>query len=143
MAPLVSVGRWFVLTNQARAATGCPVVPDSRSNRPLAQVGRQPHLMIIQGDVTGRAYRLNRGTTSIGRYSRCDIVLPYSTWCSWHHASVIKRGDGIAVRDLGSRNGTFVGLDRVTHRELTAGDIVRFGDRVALQLVFLDVPPPS
>ncbi len=85
---------------------------------------------------------LTQGTTSVGRDPRCDIVLPYST-VSWHHASIIKRGDVIAVHDLGSRNGTFVGLEKVDRRELAPGDVIRFGDRVALELVYLEIPRPT
>ena len=105
--------------------------------RPLAPVGRFPHLVIVEGYGAGRTYALSKGTTSIGRDPRCDIVLPYST-VSWHHASVSKRDETIVVQDLGSRNGTFVGLDRVVRQELVPGDLIRFGDRVTLKLVYLD-----
>jgi pSer/pThr/pTyr-binding forkhead associated (FHA) protein len=115
---------------------------DSHRERPLVPVGRFPHLVIVEGFNAGRTYRLTSGTTSIGRDPRCDVVLAYST-VSWHHASVTKRGDRIVLRDLGSRNGTFVGLDRIARRELEAGDLIRFGDRVVLKLVFIEVPRPS
>ena len=115
---------------------------DSKRDRPLAPVGRHPYLVVVEGHSTGRAYRLILATTSVGRDPRCDIVLPYST-VSWHHASIIKRGNVIAVHDLGSRNGTFVGLDKVDRRELGAGDVIRFGDRVALELVYLELPRPG
>ncbi len=112
--------------------------PDANRERPLVPVGRFPHLVIVEGFNAGRTYRLTSGTTSIGRDPRCDVVLAYST-VSWHHASVTKRGDRITLRDLSSRNGTFVGLDRVVRRDLAAGDLIRFGDRVVLKLVFLEV----
>lgn len=105
-------------------------------------VGRQPYLVIVAGYSTGRAYRLTLGTTSVGRDPRCDIVLPYST-VSWHHASITKRGNVIAVHDLGSRNGTYVGLEKVERRELAPGDVIRFGDRVALELMYLEAPSPT
>lgn len=111
-------------------------------NRRLIPVGRFPHLVVVQGFNAGRVYRLVSGTTSIGRDPRCDIVLAYST-VSWHHASVTKRGDRIVLRDLGSRNGTFVGLDRVIRHQLGPGDLIRFGDRVTLKLVFMEVAHPS
>jgi pSer/pThr/pTyr-binding forkhead associated (FHA) protein len=114
------------------------VSSDSRRDRPLVPVGRQPYLAVVEGYSAGRVYRLI-GTMSVGRDPRCDIVLPYST-VSWHHASIVKRGNLIAVRDLGSRNGTFVGLEKVDRRELAPGDVIRFGDRAALELVFLELP---
>jgi pSer/pThr/pTyr-binding forkhead associated (FHA) protein len=105
--------------------------------RPLAQVGRFPHLVIVEGYGAGRTYALSKGTVAIGRDPKCDIVLPYST-VSWHHASISKREETVTVHDLGSRNGTFVGLDRVQRRELDPGDLIRFGDRVTLKLIYLD-----
>jgi pSer/pThr/pTyr-binding forkhead associated (FHA) protein len=118
------------------------VSSDSRRDRPLVPVGRQPYLVVVEGYSAGRAYRLTLGTTSVGRDPRCDIVLPYST-VSWHHASIIKHGQVISVHDLGSRNGTFVGLEKVDRRELAPGDVIRFGDRVALELAYLEIPLPS
>lgn len=115
---------------------------DGNRERRLVPVGRFPHLVIVEGFNAGRTYRLVSGTTSIGRDPRCDVVLAYST-VSWHHASIAKRGDRIVLRDLGSRNGTFVGLDRVTRRELAPGDLIRFGDRVVLRLVFVEAARPS
>lgn len=105
--------------------------------RPLAQVGRFPHLVIVEGYGAGRTYALSKGTVAVGRDPKCDIVLPYST-VSWHHASISKRDETVTVHDLGSRNGTFVGLDRVQRRELDPGDLIRFGDRVTLKLIYLD-----
>jgi pSer/pThr/pTyr-binding forkhead associated (FHA) protein len=105
--------------------------------RRLVPVGQFPHLTIVEGYGAGRTFALSKSTVAIGRDPRCDIVLPYST-VSWHHASVSKHEETIVVQDLGSRNGTFVGLDRVDRRELVPGDLVRFGDRVTLQLIYLD-----
>lgn len=105
-------------------------------------MGRHPYLVVVEGYSAGHVYRLTQGTTSVGRDPRCNIVLPYAT-VSWHHASIVKRGDVISVHDLGSRNGTFVGLEKVDRRELAPGDVVRFGDRVALELVFLEIPPAN
>ncbi len=115
---------------------------DSRRDRPLVPVGRHPYLVVVEGYSAGRAYPLVRGTSSVGRDPRCDIVLPYST-VSWHHASIIKHGTVITVHDLGSRNGTFVGVEKVDRRVLASGDVIRFGDRVALELVFLELPRPT
>lgn len=108
---------------------------------PLVPVGRSPHLVVVEGFNAGHTYPLSSGTITVGRDPRCSIVLAYST-VSWHHASITKRGERITVRDLGSRNGTFVGLERVAKRELEPGDLIRFGDRVTLKLVFVEEPPP-
>jgi hypothetical protein len=52
----------------------------------------------------------------IGRAPECDLVLPHSS-VSRVHASLVRRGDAVFVRDLGSVNGTLVGTRRV-HGEL-------------------------
>jgi transcriptional regulator of acetoin/glycerol metabolism len=52
---------------------------------------------------------------------------------SGHHAEIRAEADGFVVRDLGSRNGTFVGGARVTDEKLvTAPCVVRTGGTVML-----------
>jgi GGDEF domain-containing protein len=97
--------------------------------------GRFPHLVIVEGYGTGGIFPLTKETTAIGRDPKGDLVLPYPT-VSWHHASVVVELDRILVRDLDSRNGTFVGVDRITHREITEGDFLAIGDSVVLKLTF-------
>jgi GGDEF domain-containing protein len=97
---------------------------------------RLPHLVIVEGYGTGRVFPVTKETTTIGRDPNSDIVLPHST-ISWHHAVIAVSGDKLVVRDLESRNGTFVGVDRVTRRELVGGDILAIGESVVLKLVYL------
>lgn len=97
---------------------------------------RLPHFVIVEGYGTGRVFPVTKEMTTVGRDPNGDIVLPYST-ISWHHAVIAASGNKLVVRDLESRNGTFVGVDRVTHRELVSGDILAIGDSVVLKLVFL------
>ncbi len=68
-------------------------------------------------------------TTSIGRSLDCDIWLEDSI-LSRHHCRLepAVEGDGWAVVDLKSRNGTFVNARRVTDAwALTDGDIITVG----------------
>ena len=44
------------------------------------------------------------------------------------HASVSRAGLVFEIRDLGSRNGTFINGERVERHSLTLGDVVRVGD---------------
>jgi GGDEF domain-containing protein len=97
---------------------------------------RLPHFVIVEGYGTGRVFPVTKDTTTIGRDPNGDIVLPYST-VSWHHAAIVATGDKLMVWDLESRNGTFVGVDRVTRHELVGGDILAIGDSVVLKLVFV------
>ncbi|HEX3905202.1 MAG TPA: FHA domain-containing protein [Polyangia bacterium] len=107
---------------------------------------RCPHLVIVEGDGAGRAFPLTKATTSIGRDPAGDIVLPHAT-VSWHHAAITVEGEQIVLQDLGSRNGTFVGVARIGRRTLAAGDVIAIGDRAAFKLAFLgpvdDHPTPA
>lgn len=48
----------------------------------------------------------------IGRAPECDLVLPHSS-VSRVHAALVRRGDSVYVRDLGSVNGTLIGTRRI------------------------------
>src|SRR5512147_939036 len=65
----------------------------------------------------------------LGRDASCDLVLSLED-VSRRHARVFADGDGHAVEDLGSTNGTFVGRDRVTARRLVSGDLLGVGSAV-------------
>jgi pSer/pThr/pTyr-binding forkhead associated (FHA) protein len=66
----------------------------------------------------------------IGRRSGVEIQLPFSTVSSIH-ARVFRHGDGWALVDMGSSNGTFVGTTRLASgqpRVLRLGDVFRLAD---------------
>ncbi|HEY0714919.1 MAG TPA: FHA domain-containing protein, partial [Polyangia bacterium] len=66
----------------------------------------------------------------IGRRAGVEIQLPFSTVSSLH-ARVFRHGDGWAVVDMGSSNGTFVGTARLASgqpRVLRLGDVFRLAD---------------
>ncbi len=95
--------------------------------------GRPPQVVPIDRDLL------------LGRDDRCDLVLP-SDLVSRRHAHVWPHGGGVAVEDLGSRNGTRVNGRRVTSIfQLQDGDTLTLGD-VQLQFRLLGdgaVPPVS
>lgn len=62
------------------------------------------------------------GAGSIGRSSKADFVLP-DPKLSRRHAHVRRTGEGFEVKDLESRNGTFVNGSPVP----TEGTVVRYG----------------
>ena len=76
---------------------------------------------------------LKRGENIVGREAgSVDILIP-STGVSRRHAKITVEEDGATICDLSSKNGTFVGPDRIdTSRELRDGDEIRLG-RVRLR----------
>jgi hypothetical protein len=87
-------------------------------------------LLIFTSGRGGRpAVDLDRGRITIGRVAENDVQL-IDDKVSRHHA-VIEREDGgrAVLRDLGSRNGSFVDGVRLSQpRVLTGGERLRFGD---------------
>jgi ABC-type multidrug transport system ATPase subunit/pSer/pThr/pTyr-binding forkhead associated (FHA) protein len=72
--------------------------------------------------------KLKAGTTcSIGRDPKSDIVMTDSR-VSWRHAVVRVDGDRWIVEDLGSTNGTFLGLQRLDRIEISGDCVVRLGN---------------
>ena len=62
----------------------------------------------------------------IGRCKDCDIVLRHPL-VSRRHCEISSSGTGLKVRDLGSLNGTFVGRERITERDLRPGELLTIG----------------
>lgn len=64
----------------------------------------------------------------IGRQSDVSFTLPHPT-VSGAHAELVQVGQLLAVRDLGSTNGTYVNGRRVTEQtSLDEGDLIQFAD---------------
>jgi len=88
-------------------------------------------------EVEGHSYVLTHPVTVLGRDETCDIVLPDSGVSRRHAELVVDHAGGrtrLAVRDLGSTNGTFVDGNRVTHQVLGPGDVVTLGrSRIAVR----------
>jgi pSer/pThr/pTyr-binding forkhead associated (FHA) protein len=73
-------------------------------------------------------YRLVEGREAVfGRSAECELRVP-SVAASRRHAAVVRRGDDVFVRDLGSTNGTLVNGAKIDgERALEAGDRIEVG----------------
>lgn len=74
-----------------------------------------------QGD-----FSLDKDEMRVGRATDCEIVVD-NLGVSRHHCSIVRDGDGWAVVDKGSNNGTYVGGQRVTKHRMNHGDRVVMG----------------
>jgi EAL domain-containing protein (putative c-di-GMP-specific phosphodiesterase class I) len=61
----------------------------------------------------------------VGRRPGLELSLP-SEAVSKEHAEIYLDGEGLRVRDLGSKNGTFLNRDRVEDAPVQEGDILHF-----------------
>jgi len=83
-------------------------------------------LVVRHGPNSGSRFLLDSDTTTAGRHPSSDIFLDDVT-VSRRHAEFVRAGDGFAVRDVGSLNGTYVNRDRIDEAQLVAGDEVQVG----------------
>jgi len=105
-----------------------PLPQVAQSVSPSAPAGGSLAASLVAAD--GRTFPLAAPLTIVGRTAGCNVVLPHDTVSS-HHAEIITDGHTYAVRDLGSRNGTWVnGRKIATECPLSPGDRVAFGQVV-------------
>ncbi len=72
-------------------------------------------------------HRLDSGQEyRIGRDERAEIPLADAR-VSWEHAVIRAEGPVWVLEDRGSRNGTFLGSERVNRLEITSPYVVHFG----------------
>ena len=83
----------------------------------------------------GRTVSVDREPFRLGRRSDSDLVLSAGE-VSRDHAEIVAAGSGYAVRDRGSRYGTFVNDRPVTEQALADGDRIRLGRGGGAELVF-------
>ena len=84
-------------------------------------------LKIMQGSNKGKEVRIPTPKCLIGRGDDCHLK-PQSDAISRHHCAIITTENEVVVRDLNSRNGTFVNDERVVEEAvLLSGDILRVG----------------
>lgn len=73
-----------------------------------------------------KRYLIEKERVTLGRLSDNDIPVPDST-VSRYHAEIVKIGDGYVLRDLDSKNGTFVNSERILESFLKDGDEIWLG----------------
>lgn len=102
--------------------------PAERVIAPCRLVGREGHVLLdLAHNVIGRATH--------------DVRSLNDPSVSRRHASIVVDGRNVWIEDLGSKNGTFVGTERLdARRRLRDGDRVRFG---LVVFVFRLSPPTS
>ena len=87
----------------------------------------QASLVLRSGPNSGLVLALSERPFTLGRRSENDMVLDEST-VSRRHALIMKTAAGYVLRDLNSKNGTYVNGDKIGQVE----HLLRAGDRIRL-----------
>ena len=107
--------------NLRMTSAGLPEAPP-----PLAALPSDPIWGTLQ--IGEREIPLRMLSPNIGRDSKADISLDDPT-ISYIHAQLVRQGNDVYLRDLGSRNGTFVNGKRISVPHLLAhGDVIKLGN---------------
>jgi predicted component of type VI protein secretion system len=84
-------------------------------------------LKVTAGSLSGKEIALKEGTFLIGRSKECDLRAS-SELVSRRHCEFVFESKSLRVRDLSSKNGTFVNGVRIEEeRELVTGDQLQVG----------------
>ena len=87
---------------------------------------RKSKLVVVSGADKGREVEVSKARVSGGRSIISDLVLQDKA-ISGAHFEIFARDDGYRLRDLDSRNGTFVGETRIHEVYLAPGATFRVG----------------
>jgi len=97
--------------------------------------GKRVSVVVLSGPRRGEVVPLSRARLTFGTEGEgADVQVP-DPEVSRSHAALECHGPRIVLRDLGSRNGTFVGDERVSQREMEGGREFRLGATTFLLLV--------
>ena len=86
----------------------------------------QVNLVFLKQDGTTSSFPLPSGVTSIGRRQECDFCIPLSIVSRRHCEIDMERGK-VMVRDLRSKNGTYLNDQLIEDAEIKAGDVMKIG----------------
>jgi len=84
------------------------------------------NLVLFKKDGSQKAFSLPGETTIIGRRHDCDLCIPLSV-VSKRHCQLNQNNEAVKIRDLDSRNGTFLNGKRINETTVQAGDYIRIG----------------
>jgi len=84
------------------------------------------NLVLFKKDGTTRGFRLPSAITVIGRRQESDLCIPLMVVSRRHCELNLEKGR-LKIRDLGSRNGTYINGQRVDQAEVGPGDKIQIG----------------
>jgi len=88
-----------------------------------------PQVRVKNGPNKGHVHKITDQAITLGRDVDCTIQV-LDKGASRHHSEIFRIGEMVFIRDLGSRNGTYVNDERVDEELLREGDRVQVGSTV-------------
>ena len=73
---------------------------------------KKSRVCCLKEEATGKSHILGNYTT-IGRSKKSDIVIKDNNTVSSNHAVIMVNGESVLIKDVGSRNGTFIDGKRI------------------------------
>jgi hypothetical protein len=99
-----------------------PVLPAGRAK------GTSIRLRMVAGKDKDRLFEVDKGEIRLGRLAENDIPLETDGYVSGKHTRVSRQGDEFFVEDLGSTNGTFLKVRKMTR--IMPGDEIKVGQSI-------------
>ncbi len=84
------------------------------------------NLILLKKNNSQKAFSLSSGVTVIGRRHDCDLRIPLMS-VSRRHCQLNRDEGVLKIRDLGSRNGTYLNGKRIDEAVIQAGDYIEVG----------------
>jgi HD-GYP domain-containing protein (c-di-GMP phosphodiesterase class II) len=91
-----------------------------------------PIIRVKNGPHKGNEHEIKGDTLVIGRDENPDGIQILDQGISRRHAEIFRIGEMYFIRDLGSRNGTFVNEEKISEELLRVGDEIKIGSTILL-----------
>lgn len=84
------------------------------------------NLILFKKDGSQKVFPLPSNAAVIGRRHNCDLCIPLMS-VSRRHCQLNRDNATLKIRDLGSRNGTYINGERINEVTVQPGDYVKVG----------------
>ena len=84
------------------------------------------NLVLFKKNGSQKAFALPSNVTVIGRRHDCDLCIPLMP-VSRRHCQLSLNNESLTIRDLGSRNGTYLNGKRIDEATVQPGDYIKIG----------------
>lgn len=103
----------------------------------IGQQTKNTYILFLKGQLLGKLFTLEKGTTVIGRNAEADVpIKDYGV--SRKHLEIKVKGEKAIIKDLGSTNGTFVNNKRITKHVLQDGDRIQISSSTVFKFILSD-----